>query len=606
MVSKDNIAFENRRDHAYAVRLQAATIARDRVHPEHQTNNEELDYTTIYATSGNDCSHSTYIASFTKGLPHHRQTGLLLAPTSYNIFRDSIATGDTSLIASLPLGPPNGETFASGIASSRSTPVSVRAWESMSAGLIYDLQGPDSHAVTIPPAPRLDSPELAYEMSELYWMSLLRDISFVDFEYDDGVAEAVESLNATAWISIEDAEIECLEPYQKNRLRAPLTPETVFRGALQGDDIGPYISQFLLRGAGGIGGLYKPSDGKVPFGAAALDQRVRVAPAGRDYMTTWASWLDVQNGADLRGYTQHISEEDEEPVYRFITTPRDLATYVHFDALYQAYLTACLLLLAMKVPYDPSLPFIQEDSIDKQQGFAHFGSPHILCLVTEVSTRALKAVRYQKFNVHRRLRPEAVGGLLERVQYCEEDDAELFKPVRPLYEALDEDLLQRVREHNAEQNELCDGDMKREEDYSPTEESKETLLLSMGYAEGSPMHPSYGAGHATVAGACVTILKAFFDCSYELEQTFVPNNEGSELEEMEMETKLTIEGELNKLCSNVSIGRNWAGVHYYSDYIESIRLGESVAIGILEEQKITYGEEFKMSIPLFDGTIREI
>src|SRR5881392_3665762 len=36
-------------------------------------------------------------------------------------------------------------------------------------------------------------------------------------------------------------------------------------------------------------------------------------------------------------------------------------------------------------------------------------------------------------------------------------------------------------------------------------------LLPMAFPEGSPTHPSYGAGHATVAGACVTILKAWFD-----------------------------------------------------------------------------------------------
>ena len=39
----------------------------------------------------------------------------------------------------------------------------------------------------------------------------------------------------------------------------------------------------------------------------------------------------------------------------------------------------------------------------------------------------------------------------------------------------------------------------------------QSYLLPMAFPEGSPMHPSYGAGHATVAGACVTILKAFFD-----------------------------------------------------------------------------------------------
>ena len=72
-----------------------------------------------------------------------------------------------------------------------------------------------------------------------------------------------------------------------------------------------------------------------------------------------------------------------------------------------------------------------------------------------------------------------------------------------------------------------------------------------------------------------------------------------------MPSSLTVEGELNKLASNISIGRDWAGVHYFTDYIESIRLGEQIAIGILQEQKITYSENFSMTVPLFDGgTIR--
>src|SRR4051812_7614099 len=38
-----------------------------------------------------------------------------------------------------------------------------------------------------------------------------------------------------------------------------------------------------------------------------------------------------------------------------------------------------------------------------------------------------------------------------------------------------------------------------------------TYLLPQAYPEGCPLHPSYPAGHATIAGACVTILKAFFN-----------------------------------------------------------------------------------------------
>ncbi|TNE49853.1 MAG: hypothetical protein EP343_10515, partial [Deltaproteobacteria bacterium] len=47
---------------------------------------------------------------------------------------------------------------------------------------------------------------------------------------------------------------------------------------------------------------------------------------------------------------------------------------------------------------------------------------------------------------------------------------------------------------------------------------------------------------------------------------------------MTKESTLTVEGELNKLASNISIGRDWAGVHYFTDYIESIRMGEQIAL----------------------------
>ena len=46
-----------------------------------------------------------------------------------------------------------------------------------------------------------------------------------------------------------------------------------------------------------------------------------------------------------------------------------------------------------------------------------------------------------------------------------------------------------------------------------------------------------------------------------------------------------LKAKLNKLAANISIGRNWAGVHYYSDYKESLLMGEEIALGILEEQK---------------------
>jgi hypothetical protein len=135
-------------------------------------------------------------------------------------------------------------------------------------------------------------------------------------------------------------------------------------------------------------------------------------------------------------------------------------------------------------------------------------------------------------------------------------------------------------------------------------------LLPMAFPEGSPTHPSYGAGHATVAGACVTILKAWFDHGWELKSgdtriVFEADANGTMLNDVSSsypDDALTIGGELNKLAANISIGRDWAGVHYYTDYYESWRMGEQIALGILEEQKLCYGENFSLNVPLFDGT----
>ena len=138
------------------------------------------------------------------------------------------------------------------------------------------------------------------------------------------------------------------------------------------------------------------------------------------------------------------------------------------------------------------------------------------------------------------------------------------------------------------------------------------------------MHPSYGAGHATVAGACVTILKAFFDTSalfvhrsgkdvfsrYEQGDSsieYTPSADGSALVDVTGNPYLNLEGELNKLAANISIARNMAGVHYFSDYYDSLRMGEEIALGILEEQALCYPTDpFVLSVPTFDGEVRRI
>lgn len=587
-----------RKEQAYLKRVEAAELARDRSHPSHESNGDEQK---LCDADGN----FTYIASFTKGLPHDKNTGLLKNTDDYELFVKGIETGAKEDLQNIPLGPnikPLYKRYQAGISRANNLfpTADSRAWESMAAGHAFDLEGPDAQAVTMPPAPTLHSDELVTEISELYWMALIRDIPFFQFRNNHLISKAIESLKCTSWIQKCD-DSEELSGHEKKRLRGQLSLNSLFRGKTPGDRIGPYISQFLLIGNKGIEKYEKPEHGYVQYGAMRMDQRVRVSLPRRDYMTTWESFIDAQNGADLRGRERYI-RQGWVPGYRFIFTPRDLCTYVHYDALYQAYLNACIIMLSMGIPFDKGVPFQKDDDSDKQQGFAHFGGPHILSLVTEVATRALKAVRFQKFNIHRRARPEAICGLIER--YSHDPECGPFQDVKHLYDNLDEQLLKLIEIHNRNQNKLSDFGRPRSKDYSPEKCSHDTKLLPMAFAEGSPMHPSYGAGHATVAGACVTVLKAWFDHTATLPFAYISVSGGSTLKNIrgQMEEDLTIEGELNKLCSNISIGRNWAGVHYYSDYYESILLGEKIALGILEEQKLCFKEDFSLTIPLFDGS----
>ena len=53
---------------------------------------------------------------------------------------------------------------------------------------------------------------------------------------------------------------------------------------------------------------------------------------------------------------------------------------------------------------------------------------------------------------------------------------------------------------------------------------------------------------------------------------------------------------------NVAVGRNGAGVHWRTDALGGMELGEAVAIGIMQEHKLTYNDKVEMSLTKFDGT----
>ena len=633
----------DRRQESYAVRVEAAELARSREHPDHKANGDEQRY-------------EGYM-SFTKGLPHNPDTGLLHDPQDFVEFRRAIDDGfidpfsdrvkhgarfevehkggvyetkDLYGVAACTTDETKAVGKDSG-ANQSCLADNFRQWEAPTTGVVFELEGPDAQAVTMPPAPPLmvgnqPNPEMVLEMAEVYELAILRDQPFCDFEEgktNSCIQESISRLNQLPYIQNQTG-----RPRKVNGC-GQLDDQTIFRGSSPGVEVWPYLSQFLLIGTTDRNGKGTVADGKISYGVLHIDQKLPVVVKGKDFMLTMPEYVAVQRGLKQK-QESYESEGDCRPNRRFITTPRDLATYVHYDALYEAYLNACMILLEMKTPLDPAfnhLSGVGAGSGNGQTrrnagGFALYGGPHILTLVTEVATRALKAVRFQKFNNHIRLRPEALAARIHLVKKLQANDPEITRAMGTIPKNLSRDLDAFAGAINAETLNKINTLVKR--DGRP-----EGYFLPMAFPEGSPMHPAYGAGHATVAGACVTILKAFFDTNTVLakakkdgkiafqtrtegDKSVIyrpPAEHGDELcESISSEQDfLTLEGELNKLAANISIGRDMAGVHYFSDYYDSLRMGEKVALGILEEQALTYSTDpFVLSIPTFDGDVVRI
>jgi hypothetical protein len=474
--------------------------------------------------SNNDESlYPNKIGNYSKGLPHNNDGTVDLS--AYAALLQAINSGRPSDFDAIPMG-------------------GNRRLTNPQSGLAFDTEGPDAHALVQPPAPAFASRQQAAEISENYWMALLRDVPYSQYPVNP-VANA-----AAADLTLYGAD------FQGAKNGGAVTPATLFRGLTPGDQAGPYLSQFF----------YQPCN----FGANNLDQRIRTTVAGVNYMTDFDTWLAVQ-----RGLSQGADSFDATP--RYMRSGRDIGQWVHVDVLFQAYFHGFLILAGFGAPFDDGNPY---NGNPTQDGFGTFGGPHIAALLCEVATRALKAVWFQKWFVHRRLRPEVHAARIDRT----------------LYHAAGYPV------HAEVLNSLSSGT--RLGGYL----TAGNALLPMAFPEGSPTHPAYGAGHATVAGACVTILKAWFKESTRLVDLGVtplrPADDGLTLLPYAGADAgdLTVGGELNKLASNVALGRNTAGVHWRSDGTESMKLGEQLAIGILKEQRQCYNEEFSgFSLTKFDG-----
>lgn len=502
-----------RADKARQIRYAAADFQRSQTLGTHPDNGDEVRY-------------SNRIASYSKALPHNTLNEVNL--TSYNQMINALTTGKAADFEAITLG-------------------GTRKLVNPQSSYHYTLEGADSHALDIPPAPQFSSAEVAAEMGELYLMALARDVYFGDYTTDSTVGAAVTDLNG----------------FSDFRGPSPVTRSNLFRGTSPGCEVGPYISQFLYL--------------DVPEGVQQKVQRNLVPVPGttNDFLTSYTEWLNIQNGQMPTRTTTYDSTR------RYIRNGRDLAEYVHYDFPYQAALNAANIIVNAVTglaytndpkfspgAYDLGNPYL---SYTKQSGFGTFGNADLQVRLAKAAQYALDHAWFQKWLVHRRLRPEEFGGRVHNNKTGTTNypiDQELL--VSP--------ILDRINSRYG------------------------TYLLPQTFPEAAPTHPAYPSGHAVYIGAQVTILKAYLKEDFVIPNPIVSERSGQSVQPVTGVT-LTIGNELNKLAWNIALARNFAGVHYRSDAREGIFLGEQVAIRLMQDLKTLYNEPFSgFTLKKFDGT----
>src|SRR5437016_2729575 len=287
----------------------------------------------VQPDNGDTLSFTDFSGSFSKGLQHD---GLGVPnAASWLSLKYALQSGRHSDYEKIIVGTPGG-----GPNSRLNGP---------QGSLAFDLEGLDSHAVVIPPAPSVASAQTAAEAIEHYWGALLADIPFTQYPTNSLVAQAVRDMN----------KLSAVKP--NSQYPFPVTPQNLFRGQFfdgDGNVLGPYISQFLVQ--------------PTFYGAQPLSQQYQtflpVGNGGSSFMTSVNEYQTVQNGGDSGRQLVFDS------TFRFVRNGRDLAAYTHVDVLYQAYFVAFLVLAGIGAPPNPGNPYTHSAA---EKAFATLGGPDV-------------------------------------------------------------------------------------------------------------------------------------------------------------------------------------------------------------------------------------
>lgn len=540
--------------------------------------------------NGDEQNVSDFAGNYTKGFEHDPVTGVL-TPAGQQAYLQLVYAMNTGLQQNFNAITLDGE----------------RKLINPQLGLAFTNEGLDSSMLNVPPAPTLSSAEEAAELIELYLMAVCRDVNFDQYGTNTGTDSQGYTTQSAAILNALPAYTGPRDP-----ITHEVTPQTLFRGSGNGLLIGPFTSQFFLIDvyplfASGCGGPVAPMIGVYQNLTQSYfaSHQLYIAPNLREFGVTWDNFITLQNGNIPIQYIANDFQGNKTYLY----DGRALTYYAHTDGPISAYQPVINILAKNGFPLSPTNPYLEQaltptDSYingqaTKEYSLTTFGGADGHNMLGSVFACAFKAAWAQKWRVHRRLRPEEMAGLLDYSLSTSTNpynlDQTLFTPVIGGY-----NWQQLVLEHNqaqAQNGPLTFAPYNYINADLPTAQDASTFLLTSPYPELSPTHPAYPSGHATVAGACITVLKALFDDTVYMDEQMAAAGESTVMVNPSNPAQIinttvhtTVSQELNKLAWNVAMGRNFAGIHWRSDAEAGIRLGEQVAIAWLQDHARMYNE----------------
>ncbi len=426
----------------------------------------------------------------------------------------------------------------------------------------------------LPPPPDMGPAELAAEIAELYTLALIRDVPFsalrdphhavwIDGSTRVTLHELLCEMRSLGWydsrggtlVAQEVSDTALQRRAQRLNVEGQLTLNGLFRGMVPG------------QAAKGPLSLFHWVDRSAP------DQRevAGAAPDAEAPMSAWVEWVARQSGAVLAMPT--AAADDLSP----LATPRQLVARLQDTHPCRVHYNAALMLLARGTAFDPGLgvglwPEGEDDPVTAQR---------VLALMTEAAERAFEAVMRRQARSDR-LSPPAVtaarlGGLLARSERRAEA-SDLLGKVAAELRTYAPNLLHWISRVNRQSPNGLRGAMRY-------------LLPDMSPDE-VPPQPSDCALQVVVAGALTTLFKALFDTRPAPRLRVATDPEPG----------IDIGAEADRLAADIALSRTLCGAQLPAEAHQNLRIGEALALQVLQGWMLKLGRGVSTELVDFDGS----